>query len=175
MPSSRAEVEETFVFNLRAGMHHWRVARGKDSRLQKDPPGRSHTIGAGRRFLTAGALFFGISIACLTPSGSIAGPDCRCRYFGEYIPLGGCICMRRPNGSGDSERACCVMVLNNTSWSFTGKSCPVADAQPPALMKPSMVAPALSVGTASGNLLALLRDGEARLSACLSATSIEIQ
>jgi hypothetical protein len=53
-------------------------------------------------------------------SAAPAAPDCRCRYQGTFYELGQCVCIRV---GGSTRRACCGKVLNNTSWSFGGKTC----------------------------------------------------
>lgn len=54
-------------------------------------------------------------------------PICTCRYAGQSYLLGTCVCIVTPNGA---RRACCDKVLNNTSWSFKGDTCPLAGALP---------------------------------------------
>jgi len=70
----------------------------------------------------------GFAIVYFTPVGSVAEPRCSCRYAGQSYPVGTCICMKRPGGA--RQRTCCGMVLNNTSWEFTGKDCLTAEAEP---------------------------------------------
>lgn len=70
----------------------------------------------------------GIVIVYLSSPGSAAERRCACRYAGQSYPVGTCICMKRPGGA--KQRTCCGTVLNNTSWEFTGKDCPSAEAQP---------------------------------------------
>lgn len=90
-----------------------------------------------RRPLSALLACFGFAIVCLGPVGSAAEPRCTCRYAGQSYDLGTCVCMKAPGGI--EQRVCCGMVLNNTSWEFTGEGCPVARAGPaaPARMRPS--------------------------------------
>ncbi len=53
----------------------------------------------------------------------LAGPECTCRFAGESFALKSCACITTPVGP---RIACCGMVLNNTSWTFTEKACPMA-------------------------------------------------
>ena len=52
-------------------------------------------------------------------------PVCTCRYAGQSYQLGTCACIVTSSGA---RRACCDKVLNNTSWSFKGETCPMASA-----------------------------------------------
>jgi len=52
-----------------------------------------------------------------------AGPECTCRFAGQSYQLKSCACITTPAGP---RVACCGMVLNNTSWTFTQKACPLA-------------------------------------------------
>jgi len=70
----------------------------------------------------------GLAIMYVSPMGSAAERQCACRYAGQSYPVGTCICMKRPGGV--RQRTCCGMVLNNTSWDFTGKDCPSAEVEP---------------------------------------------
>lgn len=72
--------------------------------------------------------FLGFAIVCVISVRSSAAPQCACRAAGQSYAMGTCTCIDRP-GVGP-EFACCEMVLNNTSWRFTGKSCPVANTEP---------------------------------------------
>ncbi len=67
------------------------------------------------------ALVVGLSAAA--PSMVHGAPNCTCRYGGQSFALGTCVCIVTPNGA---RVACCDMVLNNTSWTFTGNGCPIA-------------------------------------------------
>jgi len=71
---------------------------------------------------------FGFAIVCFSSVGLAAEPRCTCRYAGQSYPVGTCVCMKRPGGV--RQQTCCGMVLNNTSWEFTGKDCPIAEAEP---------------------------------------------
>ena len=87
----------------------------------------------GRKRILIGMVWLvGVHIACLGRIDAMAGENCQCRYFGHYVPVGECICMLRPNSSSGPERTCCVMALDVTSWSFSGKACPIAMAKPSA-------------------------------------------
>jgi hypothetical protein len=69
-------------------------------------------------------LFFVVS-AMMMPFTSHAGPTCTCLYDGKRFELASCACMKTPNGP---HIACCGQVLNNSSWTITNRSCPVASA-----------------------------------------------
>ena len=66
-----------------------------------------------------------------------AAPDCLCRYNGAFYQTGQCVCMRV---GGTTRRACCGKVLNNTSWSFSGKSCDMVENKPRATPAPWSIA-----------------------------------
>ena len=55
-------------------------------------------------------------------------PACTCRYAGQSYQQGTCACIVTSTGA---RRACCDKVLNNTSWSFKGETCPIASAAVP--------------------------------------------
>lgn len=71
---------------------------------------------------------FVFAVVCLDPAGTAAEPQCECRSSGQTYLVGTCVCLQRPGGA--QELACCGMVLNNPSWRFTGKSCPIAKVRP---------------------------------------------
>jgi hypothetical protein len=48
-------------------------------------------------------------------------PECVCRAQGRTFTVGESACLRTPAGA---RVAFCGMVLNNTSWHFTERSCP---------------------------------------------------
>ena len=73
-------------------------------------------------FATA-VLVLGLSAAW--PGTARGEPNCRCRYDGRSFALETCVCIVTPQGT---RRACCDKVLNNTSWTFTGETCPIASA-----------------------------------------------
>lgn len=60
-----------------------------------------------------------LGLAAMIPAAP-AFADCTCRYQGAFYELGQCVCMRV---GSTTRRACCDKVLNNTSWSFGGRSC----------------------------------------------------
>ena len=47
--------------------------------------------------------------------------DCLCRAAGRTYAVGESACLRTPAGARIAD---CGMVLNNTSWEFTERSCP---------------------------------------------------
>jgi hypothetical protein len=47
--------------------------------------------------------------------------NCYCRAQGKTFAIGETACLRTSEGPRVAE---CGMVLNNTSWQFTGRSCP---------------------------------------------------
>ena len=49
--------------------------------------------------------------------------NCTCRYAGQSYALKTCVCLVMPAGA---RMACCGLVLNNTSWTFTGGNCKIA-------------------------------------------------
>jgi hypothetical protein len=55
-------------------------------------------------------------------------PNCTCRYKGQSYALDTCVCLSTAEGP---RMACCGLVLNNTSWNFTKKHCPVVENTPP--------------------------------------------
>lgn len=59
-------------------------------------------------------------------SQAFADPDCTCRYSGQEVALNQCVCMITPDGM---RRACCGLVLNNTSWTFFNDGCVVASSK----------------------------------------------
>jgi hypothetical protein len=71
---------------------------------------------------------FGFAIVCLGPVESAAEPQCKCRAPSQSYLVGACVCLQRPGGA--QELACCGKVLNNPSWRFTGKGCPIAKTEP---------------------------------------------
>lgn len=78
-----------------------------------------------------------VGLALLAAADARAEPPiCTCRYAGQSYRLGTCVCIVTPNGA---RRACCGKVLNNTSWSFKGDTCP--ERSPWAQMKTTLVSP----------------------------------
>lgn len=73
--------------------------------------------------IAAGILIVALMMAL--PNSVRAEPRCTCRYAGERFELASCACMKTPSGL---RMACCNQVLNNPSWTFTSRSCPIANA-----------------------------------------------
>jgi hypothetical protein len=48
-------------------------------------------------------------------------PDCTCRVEGRSVAVGATACLRTAEGPRVAE---CDMVLNNTSWRITARTCP---------------------------------------------------
>jgi hypothetical protein len=84
------------------------------------------------RLLSGRLACFCFAIVCASSVGSVAETQCTCRSASQSYAVGTCACLDRPGGG--SELACCGTVLNNTSWQFTGKSCPIARNEPAASM-----------------------------------------
>lgn len=82
------------------------------------------------RLLSGLLALSGFALLCLGATGAAAERQCTCRAPGQSYPVGACVCMARPGGA--KQLACCGMSLNNTSWEFTGKACPVALTKPAA-------------------------------------------
>ena len=59
---------------------------------------------------------------------AIADPNCTCRYRGQSYTVKSCVCINRGDGP---QLACCELVLNNTSWSFSAGGCPAASVDRP--------------------------------------------
>ncbi len=66
-----------------------------------------------------------LGFVALDPGAVLGEPNCTCRYAGQSYALETCVCIMTP---GAARMACCGRVLNNTSWTFTGASCPIAEA-----------------------------------------------
>jgi len=79
--------------------------------------------------------FFGVIPFLIGANGAVADSKCICRAPGKTYSLGSCVCIVRPGGP--MQLACCGKVLNNTSWTFTGKVCPVAMITPTVLRRMS--------------------------------------
>lgn len=95
---------------------------------------------------------FCFAIVFAGPVESAAQTLCTCRAASQSYAEGTCACLDRPGGG--SEIACCGKVLNNTSWTFTGKGCPVAGTEPAAStrmfsLKPANTPPAMRISTAA--------------------------
>ena len=84
------------------------------------------------------ACFAAMAFAILMAgSGSVlAGENCTCRFKGQSFALDSCVCLSTSEGP---RMACCGYVLNNTSWNFTKKLCPVAESSP-SMTKQSLAA-----------------------------------
>jgi len=77
----------------------------------------------------AKACFAAIAFAMFVASSAVAlaGPSCTCRFKGESYAIDSCVCLSTSEGP---RLACYGFVLNNTSWNFTKKLCPVAEGSP---------------------------------------------
>ncbi len=75
------------------------------------------------RLIAAAILVVAFTI--VAPDTARAEPNCTCRYDGKLFELASCACLMTPSGP---RMACCDQVLNNTSWTFTSRSCPIANA-----------------------------------------------
>jgi hypothetical protein len=76
------------------------------------------------RLAITGALLLllgGEASAQQTPLPPQHGPDCTCRVEGRSIAVGATACLRTAEGPRVAE---CAMVLNNTSWRITTRTCP---------------------------------------------------
>lgn len=71
------------------------------------------------------ALAFAIFM--LSSGIAFAGESCTCRFKGQSFAIDSCVCLSTSEGP---RMACCGYVLNNTSWNFTKKLCPVAEGSP---------------------------------------------
>jgi hypothetical protein len=71
---------------------------------------------------------FALAASVATPA--LGDPNCTCRYKGQSYALDSCVCLSTPDGP---RMACCGMVLNNTSWNFTKKHCPVVKRSTPGM------------------------------------------
>lgn len=74
-------------------------------------------------FVIAGALLSSIGGAAAqqTAAPTQHAPDCTCRVEGRSIAVGATACLRTAEGPRVAE---CDMVLNNTSWRITARTCP---------------------------------------------------
>jgi len=77
---------------------------------------RAFRIGTG--VLCAAAW---LALLAAAPAAFAEPKKCSCRYAGQSYEIKTCACIDRGDGP---QLACCTIVLNNTSWTFTGKSCP---------------------------------------------------
>jgi hypothetical protein len=73
--------------------------------------------------LLAGSLLFllGGEAAAQQAAPAQHAPDCTCRFEGRSIAVGATACLRTAEGPRVAE---CGMVLNNTSWHITTRTCP---------------------------------------------------
>ncbi|NQV98585.1 MAG: hypothetical protein HQ483_02715 [Rhodospirillales bacterium] len=58
---------------------------------------------------------------------SLAAPSCTCRYAGQSFQINSCVCIT--TSAVSPQMACCGMVVNNPSWTFTKSPCPTAEQQ----------------------------------------------
>ena len=74
--------------------------------------------------LVAGSLVLMFGAEALAQEAAIPrqhAPDCTCRVEGRSVAVGATACLRTAEGPRLAE---CGMVLNNTSWRVTAKTCP---------------------------------------------------
>jgi hypothetical protein len=70
------------------------------------------------------SIGLGIAAILLSVGAASADDKCYCRTStGEHVALGETTCFKTDKGM---KQARCGLVLNNTSWIFTGKLCPVS-------------------------------------------------
>jgi hypothetical protein len=79
-----------------------------------------------RRPLVAGALIGGALLAGVAFAHTTR--PCPCRYPGGVAPPGAVICLEV---DGKRSLARCEMVLNNSSWRFLDRPCPIASPATP--------------------------------------------
>jgi hypothetical protein len=88
---------------------------------------------AGEDMRVAACLGFGaLSIAgalLVGAAGAHTTYPCPCRYPGGVAPPGAVVCL---DVNGKRSLARCEMVLNNSSWRFLDKPCPIASPARPA-------------------------------------------
>jgi len=89
-------------------------------------------MGDGHMCLSLSRLCLLISIlltfVVFTTASSLAGPSCTCRYAGQSFQVNSCVCIT--TAAAKPQVACCGMVVNNPSWTFTNNACPTADLPP---------------------------------------------
>ena len=91
---------------------------------------RSHSVGTragsdGVR-VADGVFISGLLVAgalMVHAAGAHTTHACPCRYTGGVAAPGAVVCL---NVDGKQSLARCEMVLNNSSWHFLDKSCPIA-------------------------------------------------
>jgi hypothetical protein len=65
-----------------------------------------------------------IAVAAMTRgAGAHTTHPCPCRYAGGEAPAGAVLCLKV---DGKQVLALCEMVLNNPSWRFLNRPCPIA-------------------------------------------------
>jgi hypothetical protein len=71
------------------------------------------------------SIGLGVAVLLLAGAGAaVADDDCYCiNSTGGRVTVGDVACLKTNRGMREAR---CGMVLNNTSWIFTGKSCPLA-------------------------------------------------
>ena len=72
---------------------------------------------------TCAGLFVWVALSAV----ALAEPKCTCRYASQDYDLGTCVCMQTSEGA---QLTCSDLVLNNSSWTFTGDNCPIAFESP---------------------------------------------
>ncbi|MDP9138972.1 MAG: hypothetical protein M3N38_12500 [Pseudomonadota bacterium] len=61
----------------------------------------------------------GFLVVTLAPLTATAGPECRCRLFGEKVAIGTVSCIK-------GKLMQCLMFQNTPSWKIVGDLCPMA-------------------------------------------------
>jgi hypothetical protein len=71
------------------------------------------------------SIGLGVAVLLLAGAGAaVADDDCYCiNSTGGRVAIGEVACLKTNRGM---QEARCGMVLNNTSWIFSGKPCPLA-------------------------------------------------
>ncbi|MBM3601059.1 MAG: hypothetical protein FJX35_22900 [Alphaproteobacteria bacterium] len=78
-------------------------------------------------YLVVGGLLFVVASMAGLAAAHTAHP-CPCRYAGGEAQPGAIVCLKV---DGKQSLAQCEMVLNNPSWRFLNKPCPVASPAAP--------------------------------------------
>ena len=92
----------------------------------------STSAGSDGMWVAASLLIGGLLIAgalLARAAGAHTTHPCPCRYVGGVAPPGGVVCLEV---DGKRSLARCEMVLNNSSWRFLDKPCPIASPTSPA-------------------------------------------
>lgn len=76
---------------------------------------RNWCLAIGRPLAAAGVLL----AAALAPQTATAGPECRCRLFGDKVEIGTVSCIK-------GKLMQCLMFQNTPSWKIIGDVCPMA-------------------------------------------------